>query len=171
MKCDRCNKPAVVHEVTVRNGIKKEIHLCEEHARQAGVAMPGNQPINEVLTQFVISKSPSAKPARTTLECETCGLKLSSFRRSGILGCSDCYDTFVDHLAPLIERAQNGASSHVGKSPQRSEQAIDRQLLMRRLVKELETAVASEQYERACELRDQLQQLKSETTGPTSDHG
>ena len=36
-KCDLCDKPAVVHEVTVKNGVKKEMHLCEEHADAAGI--------------------------------------------------------------------------------------------------------------------------------------
>src|SRR5690606_474116 len=41
MKCDLCNRPAVVHEVTVKSGVKKEVHLCEVHAREAGIVMPG----------------------------------------------------------------------------------------------------------------------------------
>ncbi len=40
LKCDYCDKPAVVHEVTVKNGQKNEVHLCEEHAQEAGVALP-----------------------------------------------------------------------------------------------------------------------------------
>ncbi len=38
IKCDYCDKPAVVHEVTFKNGQKNEVHLCEEHAQEAGVA-------------------------------------------------------------------------------------------------------------------------------------
>ena len=56
MKCDLCDKEAVVHEVTIKNGKKTEVHLCAEHAQAAGIALPGHQPINELLTQFVISK-------------------------------------------------------------------------------------------------------------------
>ena len=55
MKCDLCENPAVVHEVTVKNGVKKEVHLCQEHAEAAGVAMPTQQPINQLLTHFVMS--------------------------------------------------------------------------------------------------------------------
>ena len=57
-KCDMCDNPAVVHEVTVRNGIKSEVHLCQQHAQQAGIAMPGHQPVSQILTQFVISHAP-----------------------------------------------------------------------------------------------------------------
>ena len=29
MKCDRCDNDSTVHEVTVRNGVKVEKHLCK----------------------------------------------------------------------------------------------------------------------------------------------
>ena len=48
---------------------------------------------------------------------------------------------------------------HVGRSPQRLEGMADRVALRKRLMQELETAIAAEQYERAARLRDQLQGL------------
>lgn len=158
MKCDLCNKPAVVHEVTVRSGMKKEIHLCEHHAKEAGIMMPGQQPINQLLTQFVISQS--GKAAKTANKvCPSCGLSFAQFRQSGRVGCGQCYTAFEAELAPLIERAQNGGTHHTGKTPKRAGSSIDRQLLIQRLVKELDHAVAAEQYEQAAKLRDQLSSL------------
>ncbi len=170
MNCDYCNKPAVVHEVTVKNGEKHEVHLCEEHAAEAGLNIPGHKPINELLTKFVISHPSSSssgsgagaapKTKTTRRRCGTCGLGLDEFRRTGLLGCADCYDSFGQQLEPLIERAQNGGVSHLGKTPRRAGASIDRQLQRQRLVKELDHAVSAEQYERAAELRDQLQSLE-----------
>jgi protein arginine kinase activator len=163
MKCDLCNKPAVVHEVTVRSGIKKEVHLCESHAREAGITMPGQQPINQLLTQFVIAQSGN-KPARaTTKSCTGCGLTFAQFRQTGRVGCAMCYTAFEAELSPLIERAQNGGTHHGGKTPQRAGISIDRQMLIQRLVKELDHAVAAEQYERAAKLRDRLSSLDIKT--------
>lgn len=159
MKCDRCDKPAVVHELTVRNGKKQEVHLCEEHALEAGVSVPMSQPINELLTQFVASKS--AKPSRSKrLTCEHCGMTFAEVRQHGTLGCPHCYEAFARHLEPMIERAQSGATHHTGKSPRRAGSSIDNQLQIRRLVKELDCAVAAEQYERAAQLRDRLRNLE-----------
>jgi len=171
MKCDLCNKPAVVHEVTVKNGVKKEIHLCEDHAAESGVSMPGQQPINQLLTQFVISenekpakhdKPGKAEPQQRTAKrkCPECGLKFDHFRKQGVLGCPTCYETFEKVLAPLIERAQNGATHHVGKAPLRAGVSLDRQRERQRLVKELDEAVNAEQYERAAQIRDTLQSLE-----------
>lgn len=164
MKCDLCNKPAVVHEVTVRNGQKREVHLCEEHAAESGIAMPGHQPINQLLTQFVVSQTeqqpqPTPDKAVRKSTCAGCGMTFSQFRRSGVLGCAGCYDAFSDQLATLIQRAQGGATHHVGKAPKRAGKCLDRQLERQRLIKQLDAAVDAEQYERAAKLRDMLNTL------------
>jgi protein arginine kinase activator len=164
MKCDLCNKPAVVHEVTVRNGTKKEVHLCEHHAKEAGIVLPGQQPINQLLTQFVISqaaKPAAAKPPNKV--CPGCGLSFAQFRQTGRMGCAECYQVFETELSGLIERAQNGGTHHTGKSPKRAGTSLDRQLLIQRLVRELDHAVAAEQYERAAQLRDKLQGMDVQT--------
>lgn len=168
MKCDLCNRPAVVHEVTVKSGVKKEVHLCEVHAREAGIVMPGQQPINQLLTQFVISQS--SRPAKVAHKtCQGCGLTFAQFRQTGRVGCPQCYTEFEAELSPLIERAQNGGNHHCGKAPRRAGISLDRQLLIQRLIKELDHAVAAEQYERAAKLRDRLTNLKKgdETPAPS----
>ncbi len=159
MKCDLCERPAVVHEVTVRNGAKKEVHLCEEHATAAGIALPGQQPLNQLLTSFVVGKAArSGSAGRRT--CRTCRASFMAFKQTGLLGCPDCYEAFEEQLGPMIERAQNGGVSHAGKCPKRGGASIDRTLHIQRLFRELEDAVAAEQYERAAELRDRLRELE-----------
>lgn len=158
-KCDHCDRPAVVHEVTVKNGVKAEVHLCEEHAQEAGVAMPSHQPVSKLLTQFVISHTGKSRSSRGRKACPNCGMTFSRFRQGGTLGCPDCYEAFETQLTPLIERAQNGATHHKGKTPRRAGVSVDRQLEARQLVKELDQAVAAEQYERAAKLRDRLRSL------------
>lgn len=168
MKCDHCDKIAVVHEVTVRSGVKSEVHLCEEHAAAVGIALPGEQAISQqLLTQFVICKGGRPRSSATRRVCKTCGLSFAAFRKTGVLGCPDCYAAFEDHLAPMIERAQNGGSSHSGKCPRRGGLALDRRLRIQRLSKELELAVAAEEYEKAAEIRDRLRDLDPDAPAPS----
>jgi protein arginine kinase activator len=161
MKCDHCNRPAVVHEMTVRSGVKREVHLCEDHAREAGFTLPGHQPIEQLLTPLLVQKSAEKSGARK-LRCRGCNLTFSEFRSCGILGCAQCYDSFESQLGPMIERAQNGGTSHSGKCPHRGGGSIDRMVRLQGLMRELEEAVAAEQYERAADLRDRLRQLQAE---------
>ena len=174
MKCDKCDKPAAVHEVTIKNGVKREIHLCAEHAAELGlVHSKAEVPINQMLTQFVISQSSGSAPKQaagaTDVACPTCGMTFSQFRRSGTLGCGDCYDALEKVLGPLVERAHEGATHHVGKTPCRAGGSLDRQLELRRLVGELDRAIAAEQYERAAQIRDRLLQYERGEDVPPAD--
>jgi protein arginine kinase activator len=165
MKCDLCGKPAVVHETTVKNGVPKEVHLCEDHAAEVGIEAGAHPPINQILTQFVISKSTGTSlPARAVRKaCPRCGLSFAQLRQKGLVGCPQCYRTFERHLTAIVERAHNGGTHHVGRAPRRAGVTIDRQRQVQQLLKELDAAVASEQYERAATLRDRINTLKAES--------
>lgn len=161
MKCDKCNKPAVVHEVTIKNGKKQEVHLCTEHAAEAGfVVHQTTTPINQLLKQFVISHGPGESTKTEGKKCPDCGMTFAAFRRSGTLGCPACYEAFVDVIGPLIEHAQNGATHHVGKVPASADASFDRQIEIRQLTRALDKAIAAEEYERAAALRDQLSAIE-----------
>ncbi len=166
MKCDLCDKPAVVHEVVIQNGNKVEMHLCAEHATAKGYILP-TVPVTQILQQFTISgKSIKAQKAAAR-RCEACGLTFAEFRQTGRFGCASCYDAFMPSVAAIIERAQSGAVSHRGSTPKRIVGQADRAAMRRQLIKEIETAVAAEQYERAASLQGRLHLLGSEQTPPS----
>lgn len=165
MRCDFCDQPAVVHEVTVKGGVRKEVHLCVAHAKQAGIDIAVHQPINQLLTQFVLQQGQTTSKV-VKKACPSCGMTWSDFRHGSLLGCAECYEAFEQQLSPLVERAQGGAVHHAGKTPRRRGGSIDRQLTMRKLIKEIDDAVAAEQYERAAQLRDRLNELEREPSPP-----
>ena len=71
MKCDMCDKPAVVHEVILRNGVKQELPLREKHAAEQGYALPGQPPLEKILQQFVMASEPKGGPTiTTTISCD-----------------------------------------------------------------------------------------------------
>ncbi|MDP6157612.1 MAG: UvrB/UvrC motif-containing protein [Phycisphaerales bacterium] len=154
MKCDRCNKPAIVHQVIIKNGKHREIHLCASHAAEAGVPNPGQQPINKLMTKV---GQPSPRSAMPT--CPGCGTTLTQIRKDALFGCPECYDTFGRGTAIMVERSQGGAAHHVGRGPGGSEQDAARRFESRRLVEELDQAVRAEQYERAAEIKAKLAEL------------
>lgn len=168
-KCDLCEKPAVVHEVRVKNGVRKEIHLCETHAQNAGILISTD--VSMAKAKEALSGQGSAKIVSRSSVCSSCGLNFKEFRQSGTLGCADCYESFLRHLAPLIERAQRGGTHHCGKAPKRQGASVDRQHLVRKLLKELDEAVAAEQYERAAQLRDRLRTMQSVTPSSAAEQG
>ena len=180
MKCDLCDNEATTHEVVIRAGKKLERHLCEVCAKQHGVDTRPNVPIQELLKNFVLTPPPAApaqprapEPVRT-LKCETCGTTFGDFKANSLLGCAECYRCMESSLGPVIERAHEGATHHVGKVPRRalahSRQGArpmeallgsirEREERLNLLRKQLEEAVRNEQVERAARLRDEMRAL------------
>ena len=166
MKCENCNNPATVHLTEIKAGKKVEKHLCESCAAQLeGIGNPkGHTPINELLTNFVMSHSGTAKE-QTAAACDNCGITWAEFRQSGLLGCSNDYRVFERELAPLIQRAHEGATHHVGKVPTRrgsTNLAPRRKVDGEKLKKDLQRAIEAEDYERAAKLRDQIRVAESD---------
>lgn len=181
MKCDRCDQEATVHELRVVGGKKVEKHLCEKCARDQGIAV--QPPVTELIAKYVMAQAPgvpAATPAPAPAAgrlCRACGTTYAEFRQSGLLGCPECYAAFEAQLGPLLERAHEGGTHHVGKVPVRAlarsraggsgspgVEAVlggerERAERIKLLKKQLDEAVAGEQYERAAEIRDELRRI------------
>jgi protein arginine kinase activator len=164
MKCEKCNRLATVHLTEIRGGKKIEKHLCEECAAQLeGFAPKSHTPINELLTNFVLAHSGMAK--EQTGSCPQCQMSWSDFRQTGLFGCEHDYEFFDKDLSPLLHRAHNGGTHHVGKVPTRrggTSVPVKRLVDINRLRKELSRAVEAEDYEKAAKLRDQIRNTESQ---------
>ena len=160
MQCQRCKKQAaVIHLTDIEKGETRERHLCEQCATEEGVT---HKPavLNELVTSLLMHKTGAKELA--ALACPHCKMTFVDFRNGGLLGCPHDYDAFDKALTPLIERAHEGSSHHVGKIPRRQggQPMAENDLI--RLRQELNKAVTSEQYEKAAELRDRIRVLESE---------
>lgn len=166
-KCDRCARPATYHSVEIIKGQKIEKHLCEQHAAEEGLAIKSiHTPINELLTNFVKIHSDVEADGRLPqdLRCDECGLTFNGFRKDTLLGCPGCYKVFESPLSTLLERAHEGGTHHIGKVPRRAGTGEQRQALLMRMRKQLNTAVVGEDYELAARLRDDIRRFEGEVT-------
>ena len=160
LKCDHCQRPATIHLTEIVDGEKTEKHLCEDCASNEGITVKANVPISQLLESFILQSDDSDSPAEPDeLRCDVCGLTYGEFRSRGLLGCPNDYDAFEPLLVPLLERAHEGGSDHLGKVPHSAPQTQKRHNAMLRLRSELKSAIAAEDYERAAVLRDQIKEL------------
>jgi protein arginine kinase activator len=148
---------ATVHLTEIVDGQKIEKHLCEQCAATEGLTVKANVPISQLLEDFILQTSDADAPE---LVCEVCGLTFSEFVHKGRFGCPHDYDAFGEALPGMLERAQNGATEHVGKVPRHSGQDQKRQNAILRLRAQLRGAIAAEDYEQAAGLRDQIKELE-----------
>ncbi|MBN1942699.1 MAG: UvrB/UvrC motif-containing protein [Phycisphaerae bacterium] len=161
-KCDKCDKPATIHLTEIVNGQKMEKHLCEDCAEAEGITIKANIPISQLLEDFVLQTvGEEEETPSTPMTCEVCGMTFSEFRDKGQLGCPNDYEAFREQLLPILARAQDGNTQHVGKAPRRAGTAQQKQMAILRLRSQLKQAITAEQYERAADLRDQIKQVEA----------
>jgi len=161
MQCQKCKKrAATVHLTEIVKSQKREKHLCEKCAAEEGVTMKQHVPLSELLTSFLVNQAGVQELA--TLTCPECGLNFLEYRNQGLLGCPNDYQVFEKALQPLIERAHEGATHHVGKVPRKLDRGDSRRHQVMRLRRELEAAIQREEYERAAQIRDRIQSLESQ---------
>jgi len=158
MLCQACKKRKATVRVSEmqKDGKHTEIHLCEECAKQYGVSLKFS--FSELLGNLISSQL-GTRPEDANLKCPNCGLMYSEFQSAGRLGCPQDYEIFRQNLVPLIERVHSGLQ-HVGKAPKNVGRTYRVEREMNRLQKELEAAVAREDYENAALLRDKIHNLR-----------
>jgi protein arginine kinase activator len=160
MRCCICKeKEAKVHLTQIVADKVQKVDLCEDCAKQKGVDDPSGFSLAELLFGLGTPQQMEQAVGGPELKCPNCGFTQADFKKSGRLGCSECYVTFAEGLEGLLKSMHKG-TRHVGKVPAALQQSRDVSEDMKRLQKRLEKAVADEDYELAAVLRDEIKALK-----------
>lgn len=157
MLCESCHQqPATVHLTTIVGGEKTEQHLCaaccQKHKQAMAVAG-----MNSLLASLL--QGTAQTTTASTLRCGNCGQTYEQFRKTGTLGCAQCYEEFRTQLKPMLERI-HGRVQHAGRVPKQADEVNRARLRMEELRREMERAVASEDFERAAKLRDEIRAMQ-----------
>lgn len=130
MLCEKCHKQQASTFATQNvNGVLEENYLCASCAQ--------NQP-----------KEKSFETEKTQATC-ICGTTFEEIATSGYVGCTTCYQTFLQELKPVIV-ALHGHETHKGKRPQTPKERLEQQI---------EKAIANNFLDLAKKLQKQLDDL------------
>ena len=176
MQCDVCKaKEAEVFLTQIVGGKIQTVNLCKACSKDRGVEDPTGFAITELLAGLGTSTE-TEKPAVahgseavageattvvTAAKCAVCGFTQADFKKTGRLGCSECYQTFADHLGNLLKAMHKG-TRHTGKLPVRLARQHEITERMKGLQDDLQKAVREENYEGAAALRDELRKLSGQ---------
>ena len=168
MLCEHCHEnEAQISYTMVEGNDTKQMHVCPSCFQEfLAKQFPSSQippldiqpMIQELLSLF------HGKDAEEGRTCPVCGRSLKEFRKTGMFGCDNCYNTFAEELNALLPRMQ-GADHHVGAMPEafrRDREASEKEQALK---DRLDAAVADERYEDAALLRDEIKALKEERHG------
>ncbi|VGO12851.1 Protein-arginine kinase activator protein [Pontiella desulfatans] len=160
MKCECCHEAeATIHLTQVIDGEVKKLNLCQVCAQKNGIDLNSPISITDVLLGLGQPGQPKTDLSEFDLSCGRCQMTRAEFKKRARLGCPECYNAFMGELSALTQ-AMHHSRQHVGKIPARqgNEARITAQVAA--LQKDIETAIAKEEYEVAANLRDKIRALK-----------
>ncbi len=163
MLCDICKQNvATVHLTQMVEGKTKKVDLCESCSKAKGVDDPTGFSLADLLLGLGAAQEmeQASVSAGGDLKCPHCGFTQADFKKTGRLGCAECYTTFAEGLEGLLRTMHKG-TKHVGKAPQVLKQSQDLADKLKTLQKKLDKAISEEDFEAAVHLRDDINEVKS----------
>jgi|SRR6185369_1265394 len=166
MQCSICKeKPATVHLTQIVGDKMQKLDLCEECAKAKGVNDPAGFALADLMLGLGASQELEQSAGGTELKCPRCGFTQADFKKSGRLGCPECYRTFSEGLSGLLKSMHKG-TRHIGKAPEALRASRDNADKLKTLQKKLTKAIESENFEEAAHLRDEIKQLSERSGAP-----
>lgn len=145
------------------NGQVTDLVLCTDCARKKGLFDPQTltfsekffpeefkKRVDDIVRELTEGTDLTAAPQANhdvLTHCPACGFSLDVFRKTGRLGCPDCYTVFARELETELPAAADDGAEPVPADERRE------------LEQALREAIAREDYERAAALRDRLRAL------------
>ncbi len=178
MFCQNCGKDnANVKYTQIINGVKKEMVLCENCAKELGIdKMNFSMPIDfsSFLGDFFEEPISNAGLLggfyNEPLKCNTCGLTYDDFTHTGKFGCSDCYNAFERKLDSILKNL-HGSNRYVGRRLKENksenvkvnikniENQEKEETKLEKMKRNLNKAIQEERYEDAAKIRDEIKKI------------
>lgn len=154
MRCDSCGVDGAVFFIRHESGgTEADLRLCASCAAERGFSIVSGQLVLDEESDPGADASDGAVAASSRSEaCPTCGRSLRTLRKTRTAGCPDCYRM----LAQVLAGAEETPGAYPGRLPSRLEALRRRRSAEKTLLRELDDALAREDYEAAAGLRDRL---------------
>lgn len=169
MLCDICKEnEAKVHLTQIVDGKMQKVDLCESCAKEKGVSDPTGFSLADLL--LGLGAAEELKPSGeggASVRCPACGFTQVDFKKTGRLGCPECYRVFEAGLGSLMKAMHKG-EQHIGKVPGKAVRSQELSGKLKTLETDLKKAVEDEKYEEAAVLRDQIRALESQLKAKAS---
>ena len=161
MLCTICKeKPATVHLTQIVGDKMQKLDLCEDCAKTKGINDPTSFGLADLDLVLGLGASQQLEQAAggVELKCPRCGFTQTDFKKSGRLGCPECYVTFAEGLRGLLKTMHKG-TRHTGKAPEALRATRENADKLKTLQTKLAKAIKDEHYEQAAQVRDEIKQL------------
>ena len=142
----------------------QKVNLCDACSKEKGVQDPTGFALADLL--LGIGAAEEIEKGAATQKCPVCGFTQADFKKTGRLGCPDCYLVFGEGLEPLLKSMHKG-TRHVGKAPAGRQASHPAQEDVKSLQEQLNKAIQAEDFEQAAHLRDEIKRLQGKSGAGT----
>ncbi|MCL2574564.1 MAG: UvrB/UvrC motif-containing protein [Defluviitaleaceae bacterium] len=111
---------------------------------------------------FEIVESVERRAQTPNISCANCGITYAEFKKSGKLGCQNCYTAFRTPISQAL-KSIHGTNVYKGKIPQGQADKYKDMIIKRELTENrvlLKKAVEAEEFEQAAKYRDIINDLQ-----------
>jgi len=162
MLCEECKVNEASYTIAVMMGTEvTQRHLCGDCMAKMNMNLASGNIrglLSSILTAITGSEDTKPDDKQPDVVCPRCKTTWGQFTKSGRLGCPGCYEAFREPLQPMLLQI-HGRVQHGGREPLHTadEQRVRSQ--QEELTRQMEQAVAAEDFETAAVLRDRLREL------------
>lgn len=139
----------------------QKLDLCEECAKAKGLDSAGFAA--DLMLGLGAAQEIEQASGGVEIRCPHCGFTQADLKKSGRLGCPQCYQTFAEGLNSLIRTMHKG-TRHIGKAPEALRASRENADRLKTLQKRLAKAVEAENFEDAAQLRDEIKRIERQPT-------
>lgn len=160
MLCEECKQKEASYTISVMVGGEVTTrHLCGDCMAKMNMDIASGN-IKSLLSTILSAITGDTAPehAEKDVVCPRCNMTLSEFTRTGHLGCPKCYEAFREQLQPMLLQI-HGRVQHAGRQPLSTAEEQRKRSATEQLQRQMEQAVALEDFETAAKLRDQIRAL------------
>lgn len=164
-----CHNPTTIHFTQIINGEMQKLDMCAVCPYAKHMQDPLEFGLMEKLLGIAMQKGLSVEKVGRELKCPNCGYTEAKFKKTGRLGCPECYKVFLSNKTEVLMKIQD-AVLHKGKVPKNqptvsvrksTEKVIDGKKI-EELNQELQQCILCENYERAAEIRDEIKVISKQ---------
>lgn len=171
MVCDFCKKRNAVfyiEQITKTNRLT--IHVCAQCAVEKGLTPNSKDSRKSLNSLFNEINRVADKASKSDKCCPICGCGLSEIKKTGKVGCPECYAIFAEDIIKLM-KSHGIKGPYTGSLPRRIAGFRSRLTDRMDIRTKLEESLKKEDYEKAAVYRDFLKALDRNSVSGEADLG
>ncbi|MFQ5882143.1 MAG: UvrB/UvrC motif-containing protein [Candidatus Methylomirabilales bacterium] len=159
MRCERCReREAEIYLLKVTEGTLTSLHLChpcaeQEHPGKVVGLLGRGTPF--FIVRFQPGPEAAGSPSLDEERCPVCGLTYAAMEQEERLPCPECPESFEERIGEVLSRLEELPADSVSDP---GGGTVYGELL--RVQRRLKEAIASEGYEEAAGLREEIRRLQ-----------